>query len=269
MKVLFVIDPLDGLDVALDTSVGLMHAVQDKGDEVWVTEARQLEVLDGMATTHARPLTLMPAYPDGGCRWTVPDPWHVAGPEEGLPIAFPDLAPPTVVTARPATVRAFTETVGTAVVKPVDGFSGRGVFVLTGGDPNLASILETVTARGSTTVVAQRYLPEVEHGNKRIHVLDGRPVGATVRYPVPGDFRIVSPDADADLTARDREICDRLLPTLRRHGLRMVGLDVIGDHLIEVNTTSPGALRKADSLLGTTYCADLVAHVLSHPDPWR
>jgi glutathione synthase len=320
MRVLFVVDPLDGLDAGLDTSVGLMHAVQDKGDEVWVAGGRDLEVVDGRAVAVTRPVTLAPSYPDVGCRWTVPDAWYAAGSVERLavgafdavfvrleppvdldylaathvldlvdrnrtalvndpaglracsehllPLAFPDLTPPTVVTASPATAREFLAAHGRAVVKPVDGFSGRGVFVLAVGDPNLASILETATGRGTRAVVVQPYLPEVEHGNKRVYVVDGEPVGATVRFPVPGDFRIVSPDADADLTARDREICARLAPTLRRHGLRMVGVDVIGHHLIEVNTTSPGALRKADGLLGTTYCADLVHHVLSQPH-WR
>src|SRR3712207_3483154 len=112
--------------------------------------------------------------------------------------------------------------------------------------------------------MAQPYLAQVETGNKRIYVVDGVAVGATIRHPVPGDFRIVSPDGPVELTGRDLEIVGRLAPTLQRHGLRCVGLDVIGDHLIEVNVTSPGALRKADALLGTTYCADLVAHVLTH-----
>ncbi len=320
MRTLFVVDPLDGLDASLDTSIGLMHAAQGLGVEVWATEARGLEVVDGQAVARARALKLAPSTPTTGCRWTVPDPWYGAGPVEQLRLddvdavfmrleppvdldflaatyvldlvdpsstamvnapaglracsehllglSFPDLVPPTVVTAAAATIREFLGEHGRIVVKPVDGFGGRGVFLVSTSDPNLASVIETSTRSGTRAVVAQPYLTEVEAGNKRIYLLDGVAVGASLRHPVPGDFRIVSPDGPAPLTTRDREIVQRLAPTLQRHGLRCVGLDVIGDHLIEVNVTSPGALRKADALLGTTYCADLVEHVLTHPT-WK
>ena len=316
MRTVFVVDPLDGLDASLDTSIGLMHAAQDLGAEVWATEARNLEIVGGRAVARARALKLAPSTPAAGCRWTVPDPWYDAGPEEQLRLedvdavfmrleppvdpdflaatyvldhvdtsgtamvnapgglracsehllglSFPDLVPATVVTAHAETLRSFLAEHERVVVKPVDGFSGRGVLILTQGDPNLASIIEMSTVGGTRTVVAQPYLPQVEAGNKRIYLLDGVAVGASIRHPVPGDFRIVSPDGPADLTDRDLQIVDRLAPTLRAHGLRCVGLDVIGDRLIEVNVTSPGALRKADALLGTTYCADLVSHVLTH-----
>ncbi|WP_457254264.1 glutathione synthase [Pedococcus sp. P5_B7] len=326
MKTLFVIDPLDGLDASLDTSIGLMHAAQELGVEVWAAEARHLEVVDGRAMARARALKLAPSTPADGCRWTVPDPWYDAGPEEQLRLddvaavfmrleppvdldflaatyvldlvgaadtnsspstamvnapsglracsehllglSFPDLAPPTVVTASADTIRHFLTEHQRIVVKPVDGFSGRGVFLVSSTDPNLASIVESSTRSGTRAVVVQPYLAQVEAGNKRIYLLDGVAVGASLRHPVPGDFRIVSPDGPAELTDRDLEIVERLAPTLKHHGLRCVGLDVIGDHLIEVNVTSPGALRKADALLGTTYCADLVSHVLTHPT-WK
>lgn len=320
MRTVFVVDPLHGLDASLDTSVGLMHAAQELGVEVFAAEARDLEIVDGRAVARARALKLAPSTPAAGCRWTVPDPWYDAGPEELvrledvravfmrleppvdldflaatyvldhvdlsgtaivnapgglracsehlLGLSFPDLVPPTVVTAHGETIRSFLAEHGRIVVKPVDGFSGRGVFLLSHHDPNLASIIETSTSGGARAVVAQPYLAQVEAGNKRIYVLDGVAVGASIRHPVPGDFRIVSPDGPAELTPRDLEIVDRLAPTLRAHGLRCVGLDVIGDHLIEVNVTSPGALRKADALLGTTYCADLVSHVLTHTS-WK
>ena len=320
MRTLFVVDPLDGLDASLDTSIGLMHAAQDLGVEVWAAEARHLEVFDGRAVAHARALKLAPSSPEAGCRWTVPDPWYDAGPDEvvrlddvdavfmrleppvdldflaatyvldhvdpsttamvnapgGLRacsehligLSFPDLVPPTVVTARAHTIREFLAAHERIVVKPVDGFSGRGVFLLSQHDPNLASIIETSTRGGTRAVVAQPDLAQVESGNKRIYLLDGVAVGASIRHPVTGDFRIVSPDGPAELTPRDLEIVERLAPTLREHGLRCVGLDVIGDHLIEVNVTSPGALRKADALLGTAYCADLVSHVLTHTQ-WK
>ncbi|HET7735585.1 MAG TPA: glutathione synthase [Nocardioidaceae bacterium] len=320
MRTLFVVDPIDELDASTDTSIGLMHAAQELGAEVWVAEARGLEVVGGRAVAQARQLKLAPSVPVGGVRWAVADTWYDAGPIGSLPLedtgavfirveppvdldylaatyvldladpretalvnapgglracsehlvglAHPDLVPPTLVTARPEAIRSFLDEHGAVVVKPVDGFSGRGVFLLRADDPNLASILDTTTFRSSRSVIVQPYLADVESGNKRVFVLDGVAVGATLRHPVAGDFRIASPDAPAELTDRDVEIVSRLAPALRAHGLRCVGLDVIGDHLIEVNVTSPGALRKADALLGTTYCTDLVSHVLDNPH-WK
>ena len=127
---------------------------------------------------------------------------------------------------------------------------------------------ELVTRAGRRAVVVQPYLPEVVGGNKRIFVLDGEPQAAVFRYPQRGDFRIGEPAEAAPLTARDRHICRRLAPALARNGLRIAGLDVIGPYLIEVNLTSPGALRKADALLGTNLCADVVDGVLDRSESW-
>jgi glutathione synthase len=181
--------------------------------------------------------------------------------EHLLPLRFPELIPETVVTASPGTIRGFVAEHRVAVLKPVDGFAGRGVLRLAADDPNLTSLIELSTGAGRQAVVVQRFLDEVADGNKRVFVVDGEPVAAVYRYPAGGDFRIGSPSAAAAVTARDREICARLAPFLRRYGVRMAGLDVIGPHLIEVNVTSPGALRKADLLLGWTLCADLLDRV--------
>ncbi|MFC4943161.1 glutathione synthase [Pseudonocardia sp. GCM10023141] len=312
--VVFVVDPLDGLDPALDTSIGLMHAAQARGARVWATEMLLLEAVDGRARCLATPVRLAPSTPTRGCRWTVPDPWYTAGEpmriwldevaavfvrteppldeafvtatlvldlveptrtalvnapaglracsEHLLPLHFPDLGPATVVTADPATVRAFVAEHRVVVAKPVDGFAGRGVLRLDRHDPNLASLVEIVTGAGSRAAVLQPYLREVTAGNKRLFVLDGEPVGAVHRFPVDGDFRIGNPATEAPVTDRDREICARLAPTLRRHGIHLAGLDVIGRHLIEVNVTSVGGLRKVDALLGWTLCADVVDRAL-------
>jgi glutathione synthase len=182
--------------------------------------------------------------------------------EHLLPLRFPELIPPTIVTADARVIRAFLLEHRVAVLKPVDGFSGRGVLRLDRHDPNLASLIELSTGHGARPVVVQRFLREVADGNKRVFVVAGSPVGAVYRFPTAGDFRIGNPSAEAPITPRDREICARLAPTLRRHGIQLAGLDVIGPYLIEVNVTSVGALRKADALLGWTLCADLVDHVL-------
>ncbi|MHA6785007.1 ATP-grasp domain-containing protein [Pseudonocardia saturnea] len=323
--VLFVVDPLDGLDPALDTSIGLMHAAQERGARVWATDAVALEAVDGRARCAAVPLRLAPSVPAQGCRWTVPDPWYRAGAptrlwldetaavfmrteppldesfvtatlvldlvdpartalvngpaglracsEHLLPLHFPDLGPATLVSADPAAVRAFVAEHRVVVAKPVDGFAGRGVLRLDRHDPNLASLVEIVTGAGARAAVLQPYLREVSAGNKRLFVVDGEPVGAVHRFPVGGDFRIRDTEmSEAPVTDRDREICARLAPTLRRHGIHLAGLDVIGRHLIEVNVTSVGGLRKADALLGWTLCADVVdlaldGALLSRPAP--
>jgi glutathione synthase len=317
MKIAFVADPLESLDASIDTSVGLMHAAQDRGAEVWVTEARLLEAVNGRARALARRVRLAPSQPAGDHRWTVSDTWFTAtGPrpvwldgmaavfmrteppvdevyttatlildlvdpartalvndprglrtcsEHLFPLRFPDLIPPTMVTADPQSIRSFLADHATAVVKPVDGFSGRGVLRLDRHDPNLASLIEISTRGGTRAVVVQRYLREVAAGNKRIFVVAGEPVGAVYRFPAAGDFRIGYPSAAAPITARDREICVRLAPMLRRNGIHLAGLDVIGAHLIEVNVTSVGTLRKADGLLGWTLCADLLDSVLGTP----
>lgn len=314
MRIGFVADPLERLDPAVDTSVGLMHAAQDRGAEVWVTEAVRLEAVDGRARALARRIVLAPARPDQGCRWSVPDPWFtvvetrpvwldelaavflrteppvddafvaatlimdlidpagtvLVNAPQGLrecsehlfPLRFPDLVPPTVVTADARTIRDFLAEHGAAVIKPVDGFSGRGVLRLDRHDPNLTSLIEICTALGTRAVLVQRFLRDVTAGNKRVFLVDGEPVGAVFRYPVAGDFRIGQPSAEAPVTARDRQICARLAPQLRRMGLRLAGLDVIGPYLIEINVTSVGALRKVDALLGWTLCTDLLDHLL-------
>lgn len=128
-------------------------------------------------------------------------------------------------------------------------------------------MIDIVTHHGTRSVVLQRFLPDVADGNKRVFVLDGQPVGAVYRLLADGDFRIADPPAaQAPLTARDRQICARLAPSLERYGIRMAGLDVIGPYLIEVNVTSTGCLHKADALLGWSLCADVLDRVLSTPD---
>jgi len=312
--VLFVVDPLDDLDPSLDTSIGFMHAAQERGARVWATDTVALEAVDGRARCLAAPLRLAPSVPDAGCRWTVPDPWYRAGAstrlwldeaaavflrtepplderfvtatlvldlidpartalvngpaglracsEHLLPLHFPDLVPATLVSADPAAVRAFVAEHRVVVAKPIDGFAGRGVLRLDRHDPNLASLVEIVTGAGTRATMLQPYLREVSAGNKRLFVIDGEPVGAVARFPVDGDFRIGNPTAEAPVTERDREICARLAPTLRQHGIHLAGLDVIGRHLIEVNVTSVGGLRKVDALLGWSLCADVVDRAL-------
>jgi glutathione synthase len=232
-------------NIWLDDMAAVFVRTEPPVDEVYTTAMLILDLLDPARTV------------------LVNDPAGIrVCSEHLLPLRFPDLIPPTVVTADPRTIRAFVAEHDAAVLKPVDGFSGRGVLRLDRHDPNLASLIELATANCERAAIVQRYLREVDAGNKRIFLFDGVPVGSLYRFPVAGDFRIGNPTTEAPITARDREICARLAPTLRRYGIHLAGLDVIGPYLIEVNVTSVGALRKADALLGWTLCADLLDTVL-------
>lgn len=175
--------------------------------------------------------------------------------EKLFALRFPELVPPTVVTRDMKRMRAFVhEQGGVAVVKPVGGRGGEGVFVLREGDLNQNVILETATAFGGRPAVIQRYLPEVREGDKRVLLLDGKPLGAVLRVPRADDARanlhIGGQAAAAQLTERDDAICARISPMLQKWGLHFVGIDVIGGWLTEINVTSPTGLRQINALLG-------------------
>jgi glutathione synthase len=161
---------------------------------------------------------------------------------------FPHLTPPTIVTRSVERLRAFqAEQGGTIVVKPVDGFGGLGIFVVKHGDPNASSIIETSTGGGTRWTIAQRFLPEVVQGDKRIVLCDGEPMGAVLRVPAAaearGNLHVGGRAVQADLDARDHQIVAELAPFLKSHGQVFVGLDVIGGMLTELNITSPTGIR--------------------------
>ena len=183
--------------------------------------------------------------------------------EKLFALRVPELGPPTIVTADRQAIRATLAEWGRAVLKPTDGMAGRGILVLDPADPNVGSMLDTATDRGRCQVVVQRWLPEAAHGDRRVIVLDGRPVGVVRRIAVQGDFRCnmaagAEPVANA-VTERDREICAGLAPLLRQHGLHFVGIDVIGGCLTEVNVTSPTGIREIDALTGSHLADDIIS----------
>ncbi|WP_273810116.1 MULTISPECIES: glutathione synthase [unclassified Pseudomonas] len=169
---------------------------------------------------------------------------------------FPELAPPTLVSRRADIIREFARTHGDVILKPLDGMGGSSVFRHREGDPNLSVILETLTAHGTQQIIAQRYLPGIKDGDKRILMIDGVPVDyCLARIPAQGETRgnlaaggrgVAQP-----LSARDREIAATVGPELRRRGLLFVGLDVIGEHLTEINVTSPTCIREIDAAYDT------------------
>ncbi len=169
-------------------------------------------------------------------------------------LRFPDLIPPTVVTAERGRLLDFARDCGAAVLKPIDGHGGRGVLVVRPGDENADSIIDSLTVRGSRPVLAQRYLPGVRRGDKRILLLDGEPLGAILRRPSGDDFRAnicVGATVEAtDLDDDDRRIAAAMAPALRADGLAFVGIDIVDARLTEVNVTSPTGLRQLGALTG-------------------
>jgi glutathione synthase len=179
---------------------------------------------------------------------------------------FPDVIPPSLVTSSIARLKIFLEELGgEMIVKPLDGAGGAGVFHLHRGDRNLNAILESATDQGRRPIMAQRYLPEIRRGDKRVVVLDGEPLGAVLRVPredeTRGNIHVGGAVEQSPITARDREICDRLAPRLRADGLWFVGLDVIGEWVTEVNVTSPTGIQEINTLDGVALEARVIDFV--------
>ena len=162
---------------------------------------------------------------------------------------FARFTAPTLVTRREDLLRGFLAEHGDIILKPLDGMGGASVFRVRAGDPNLSVIIETLTGCGARTIMAQRYLPAISDGDKRVLVIGGEPVPfCLARIPQPGETRgnlAAGGRGEArPLTARDREIAETLAPQLLEAGLLLVGLDVIGEQLTEVNVTSPTCFQE-------------------------
>ncbi len=168
-------------------------------------------------------------------------------------LRFPELIPPTLVTSSESRLRNFLEEQGGAiVVKPVDGYGGRGIFLIKTGDPNTSSILEQATGHGTQWTMAQRYLPDAKKGDKRIIVIGGEPVGAILRVPPDGEARdnlhVGGSAVKTEVDASDWAIIRAVKPMLEEFGILFAGLDVIGGRLTEINITSPTGMRHLDRL---------------------
>ena len=162
---------------------------------------------------------------------------------------FVSLTVPTLVTRLESELRAFLEAQADVVLKPLDGMGGASIFRLQRQDPNIGVVIETLTHYGRRTIMAQRYIPDIVDGDKRILLIDGEPVPyALARIPKPGETRgnlaAGARGVVRELSARDREIARTVGPVLAREGMLLVGLDVIGDYLTEINVTSPTGMRE-------------------------
>ncbi|TLX60843.1 glutathione synthase [Stutzerimonas nosocomialis] len=187
---------------------------------------------------------------------------------------FPQCTPPTLVSRRADILRDFAREQRDIILKPLDEMGGASIFRHREGDPNLSVILETLTLHGARQIMAQRYIPEIKDGDKRILMVDGEPIPyCLARIPAVGETRgnlaaggrgVAQPLSD-----RDREIAAIVGPELRKRGLVFVGLDVIGNYLTEINVTSPTCIREIDNAFDTrigSLLMDAIARKLAARD---
>jgi glutathione synthase len=240
------------LDLAEDADVVLMR--QDPPfDMAYITAAHILEGLAGKTLVLNDPA------------------WVRSSPEKIVPLDFPELVPPTLISRDPERIKAFRAQYEDIIVKPLYGNGGAGVFRLKPGDSNLNSLLEMFFAQTREPVVVQAFLPAVSAGDKRVLLIDGEPVGAINRVPQKGETRSnmhVGGVAEAsDLDEADLRICRAIGPMLKERGLMLVGIDVIGGLLTEINVTSPTGVQELKRFSGIDTCArfwDAVQRKLSH-----
>ncbi len=216
-------------------------------DVVWLRQDPPFD-MGYITTTHI----LERIHPD---TLVVNDPFWVRNyPEKLLVLQFPDLIPPTTIARDLETLRAFRHTHGDMILKPLYGNGGAGVFKLDKSDRNLSSLHEMFTGMNREPLIAQKFLPDVAAGDKRVILVDGEAVGAINRVPQEGETRSnlhVGGRAErAELTARDREICAAIGPLLREKGQIFVGIDVIGGWLTEINVTSPTGIQELERFDG-------------------
>jgi glutathione synthase len=223
------------LDLAKDVDVVLMR--QDPPfDLSYITACHMLELISGETLVLNDP---------AGVR---------SSPEKILPLMFPDLMPPTLVSRDPAAIEDFRERYKDIIVKPIYGHGGAGVFRLKEDDSNLDSLLELFFSKSREPVMVQAFLAAVSEGDKRIMLVDGKAVGALNRRPKSGQVRsnlVVGGTAEkSDLSDADKRICDAIGPELRKRGLVLTGIDVIGGRLTEINVTSPTGVQAIKKLSG-------------------
>jgi len=176
---------------------------------------------------------------------------------------FPECCPPTLITRSMQQLRDFLKEQEKIVVKPLDGMGGRSIFVVDQGDNNANVIFETLTDYDAKFSMAQKYIPEIISGDKRILLVNGQPAQRVLaRIPPPDDNRgnlVAGAQPEVrELTDRDRWICDRVGPVLRERGVLFAGLDVIGDYLTEINVTSPTGIRELAKLAGLDIAGQLM-----------
>ena len=294
---LFVMDPIESINIKKDTTFVIMLEAQKRGHEVYYCELKDLYIKDGRGHAASTGVELKRAddyyskleQSDGPLDnfdviWMRKDPpfnmdyiystyilsmvdesvTHVINHPKGIresnekiySLHFRDFIPPTLVTKDIERLNEFlNNTGGEMVVKPLDGYGGEGIFYVKEGDFNKGPVLESITNFGTTFVMAQKFIKDVDKGDKRIIILNGEPLGAVLRVAAKGEFRSNfhsggHPEV-TELTERDLDICRAVKPRLLEDRLSFVGIDVVGGFLTEVNTTSPTCVQEINHFSGT------------------
>ncbi|HAA94003.1 MAG TPA: glutathione synthase, partial [Rhodospirillaceae bacterium] len=185
----------------------------------------------------------------------VNDPAEVRNaPEKLFVTLFSDLMPPTLITSNMEEIVAFRDEHKDIILKPLFGNGGAGVFHLSPEDENLSALVEMFAEINREPIIAQRYLPEIRQGDKRIILVDGEVAGGVNRVPQPGEaranFHAGGAGYKTELSGREKEICREIGPILKEKGLLFVGIDVIGDYLTEINVTSPTGIQEINGFDG-------------------
>ena len=183
--------------------------------------------------------------------------------EKMFPTLFPQCCTHFLVASSEEKLKAFHQKHEDVIYKPLDGMGGTSIFRVKNDDPNLSVIIETLTERGNRQVMAQKFIPEIKDGDKRILMIDGNPVEyALARIPAAGESRgnlaAGGSGIAQELSERDRWICNQVSATLKEKGLLFVGLDIIGEYLTEINITSPTCVREIDRALNLDIASDLM-----------
>ncbi|MBV8682195.1 MAG: glutathione synthase [Caulobacteraceae bacterium] len=284
LNVAIQMDPVERINIEVDTTFLLMMEAQSRGHSLWVYGPERLAMEDGRVFARGRSLSLREVKGDHHvlgqtetralaemdvilmrqdppfdmayvtaahllerihpATLVVNNPAEVRNAPEKLFVTdFPGLQPPTLIASDPEAIYDFRARHGDMVLKPLYGGAGSGVVRLKPDDPNLDALLELHAMIGREAVIAQKFIPAVSAGDKRILLVDGEPVGAINRVPGAGQVRSnLARGGRAEavgLTFRDEEICRAIGPELKRRGLLFVGIDVIGEYLTEINVTSP------------------------------
>lgn len=303
MKLGILMDPIQRIQIAKDTSFALLLEAERRHYEIFYMQPQDIWLQDGICWGRMRPLSvednaehwfhfkeeiiqplvdldlflmrkdppfdmqyvyltyLLEQAEAGGLR-VVNKPSSLRDANEKLFTAwFPQCCPKTLVTNKMDLLMDFVLSEEKIIVKPLGAMGGESIFIVTAGDLNTHVILETMTQRETQLVMAQRFIPEVRNGDKRVLLIHGEPVPyALARIPAAQDFRgNIASGASTEgreLTDRDYWICEQVAPTLVDKGLLFVGLDIIGDYLTEINVTSPTCVRELDAFFDMNIAAD-------------
>jgi glutathione synthase len=293
MRLVFAMDTLDRVDPKKDTTFGFIEAATALGHRCEHCLIHEIELVNGAVSAKVRRieyapdgLTLAPdrerlAFADAdavlirkdppfdaaynhatlllekarGDTLVVNDPRGLREANEKLyALYFAEHMPETIVCSDRDTIHAFVADRGAAVIKPLDGMGGFGVMMLRQGYPNNSAIVDMLTLEGTRLAEVQALIPNAEQGDKRVLLLDGKPLGAILRVPSGGDFRanihVGGNVVPTELTTKENEIVEAVAPRLQRDGLYFVGLDLVGGRLTEVNVTSPTGIRELSRFAG-------------------